>query len=59
MTPREEFLAYVRSDGEDPHIVSPFLPHEPVIQETLSYLGEPVTEDRIVGFIKSGQRPFG
>ena len=46
-TPRQRFLSFVRDQpGADP-VCSPFLPHPSVIQNTLRYLGEPVSPDDI------------
>jgi uroporphyrinogen-III decarboxylase len=47
LSPRQRFLDYVRRVPGARPIVSPFLPHTPVLEETLRYLGLPVTGDRI------------
>lgn len=47
LSPRERFLSYVRAPHSARPVVSPFLPHPPVIQNTLRYLGLPVTGDFI------------
>ena len=45
MTPRERFVTYVRSGGNSPPVVSPFLPHPTVIRDALCALNLPVRED--------------
>ena len=47
ISPRRRFLDYVRQVPGARSIVSPFLPHAPVVQETLAYLGLPVTGDLV------------
>jgi hypothetical protein len=44
-SPRQRFLDYVRWVPGARPVVSPFLPHPPVVEETLRYLGLPVTGD--------------
>ena len=44
-TPRARFLSYVRTPHSTSPVISPFLPHPPVIRSTLAYLGLPVTGD--------------
>lgn len=42
---RQRFLDYLRQVPGARPIVSPFLPHRPVVEETLRFLGLPVNED--------------
>ena len=51
-TPRQRFLDYVRQGPGARPVVSPFLPHAPVIEITLQYLGLPVGDDRIENEIR-------
>ena len=46
-TPRERFLAYVRSGGTTPAVVSPFLPHPSVVRDAAEALHLPVTGDPV------------
>jgi uroporphyrinogen-III decarboxylase len=48
LSARERFLAYVRAVPGARPVVSPFLPHAPVVQATLRCLGLPVAEDDFV-----------
>ncbi len=47
LSPRRRFLDYVRRVPGARPVVSPFLPHAPVVQATLAHLGLPVTGDLI------------
>jgi hypothetical protein len=47
LTPRERFVNYVRRVPGTRPVVSPFLPHAPVVQATLAHLGLPVTGDLV------------
>lgn len=44
-SPRQQFLSYVRDPLTSAPVISPFLPHQDVIQGTLKLLGLPVTDD--------------
>ena len=45
LSPRQRFLAYVRAPQGARPVISPFLPHPPVIRSTLEYLDLPVSGD--------------
>lgn len=47
MSPREIFVEYVKGNSNYPFIVSPFLPHYPVIKSALTKLNLPITGDYI------------
>jgi len=51
-SPRQRFLDLVRRTPGARPVVSPFLPHAPVIEETLRYLGLPVTDDGFANEIR-------
>ena len=46
-SPRERFLAYVRSQGAMRPIVSPFLPAPEVVSAALDYVGLPSCEEPV------------
>jgi hypothetical protein len=46
-TPRQRFLEYVRSRGASRPVVSPFLPHQPLVQASLQHLGLAVSGDAV------------
>lgn len=54
-TPRRRFLDYVRRVPGSRPVVSPFLPHAPVIESTLRYLGLPVEGDRLTDEVRLAQ----
>jgi hypothetical protein len=47
ISPRQRFLSYVKSAGTTTPVISPFLPHPDVIQNTLRFLHLPVTGEAI------------
>ncbi len=51
-TPRQRFLDYMRDPQGSRPVVSPFLPHLPVIEDTLTYLGLLITGDFIADEIR-------
>ena len=51
-TPRQRFLDYVRQVPGSRAVVSPFLPHGPLVANTLSRLGLPVAGDPIADEIR-------
>ncbi|HEY9187527.1 MAG TPA: uroporphyrinogen decarboxylase family protein [Ignavibacteria bacterium] len=48
MTPRKIFVEYVKGNFDKPFIVSPFLPHYPVIKSVLKKMNLQITNDFII-----------
>jgi len=52
LSPREHFLAYVKGESNLPAVVSPFLPAESVVRDTLTYLGHSPSADAVANEIQ-------
>ena len=51
ISPRQRFLQYVRYPQGALPVVSPFLPHQPVVKAALAYLGLPIRDDFVANEI--------
>ena len=54
-SPRQRFLSYVRDPATSRPVISPFLPHQDVIRDSLALLHLPITDDPVKNEIQLSQ----